>query len=134
MVVPIITIAHHVFLTREQRYALAVPESEIEVIGCCSPVWIQSGKHLSDMLEEVFAKYRIKNCPEPEKNTISFMEEGFFIKISPEMSGLILDYEDGGQEFLSLTHKNVIYPEDKAVPIVHFLNMESINVLEETLC
>jgi len=134
MAAPIMTMTHYLFLTREQRYALNVPEAEIEVVGCCTPIWIHNGKHVSDVPEEVFAKYRIRHCPEPEKQTVNQMDEGFLIRLSPDMPQHLLDYRDNGQEYLSLTHKNMITIEDKVAPIVHFLNIEDAKVLEETLC
>jgi hypothetical protein len=134
MAAPILTITHYLFLTREQRYALSVPETEIEVIGCCTPVWIQNGVHLSKIAEEIFAKYRIRHCPEPEKQTINSMDEGFLIRLSPDMPKFLLDCCDNGQQRLCLTHKNIITIDDKVAPVVHFLTMEDIQVLEETLC
>ncbi len=134
MAAPIMTMTHYLFLTSEQRYALNVPEAEIEVVGCCTPVWIHNGKHISRVAEEVFAKYRIRHCPEPEQQTINLMDEGFLIRLSPDMPQLLLDTKDNGQGNLSITHKNVITIEDKIAPIVHFLSIEDVQVLERTLC
>ncbi len=136
MAAPILSISHYIFLSREQRYALNVPEAEIETVGCCTPVWIHNGEHISPVAEEIFAKYRIRHCPEPEKQTINFADEGFLIRLSPNMPQYLLDYNEdtNGQENLNLTHKNMFMIEDKIAPVVHFLNIDDIKVLEDTLC
>jgi hypothetical protein len=134
MSVQLLTVSHSLFLTREQRYALQVPEAEIEVIGSCSPVWVIKGEHITKIAEEVFAKYRFRHCPEPEKHTITFLPEGFMVKLSPDMPYHLTDISDGGSACLSLTHKNVIEMEGKVAPVVHYFNVDDIRILEETLC
>lgn len=134
MAAPILTMTHYLFLTRDQRYVLNVPESELEVIGTCTPVWIHNGKHMVEHTEEVFCKYTIKHCPEEEKQTINITEDGFLIRLSPNMPDFLLDYPDKGAMYLNITHKNWITMENKIVPIVHFLSIEDMFVLSETLC
>lgn len=134
MAAPILTILHYVFLTREQRYTINVSEAEVEVVGCCSPAWIHNGEHLTKTVEEIFAKYLIKHCPEPEKQTLNFMDEGFFVRLSPNMTPFLLDYKDNGSMYLSLTHKNIITVQDKIVPVIHFLIVEDMEMLKNTLC
>jgi hypothetical protein len=134
MAAPILTISHFVFLTREQRYALQVKETEIEVVGSSSPVWIHEGRHITRLAEEVFAKYTFRHCPEPEENTITIAPGGFMVKLSPHMPIHLTDVADGGSLSLIITHKNVMEYQDKMLPIVHFLNVEDMEVLESTLC
>lgn len=134
MSAPLLTMSHHVFLTREQRYALQVPESEIDVIGTCCPVWIHNGRHLNKAPEEVFSKYTIRHCPKPEEQVITIADEGFAIKLSPGIPVYLTDVSDGGFAWIGITHKNVIEVEKKVVPIIHFLNVEDLEVLEKTLC
>lgn len=130
----VLAVSHSLFLTREQRYALQVPETEIEVIGSCSLVWIKDGEHETKIAEEVFAKYRFRHCPEDEKHTMILMPEGFVIKMSPNMPIHLTDIKDGGSMSLILTHKNSITIDDKVETIVHFLDVEDIQVLNDTLC
>lgn len=126
-------VSHHVFLTKQQRYVLQVPESEIEVIGMCSPVWVIDGEHENKIAEEVFVKYRFRHCPEPEKHTLTFIPEGFMVKMSPNMPIHLLDISDGGSMSLILTHKNFIIKNNQQVSVIHFLNTEDEHVLLETL-
>jgi len=130
----ILVVSHHVFLTREQRYALQVPESEIEVVGSCSPVWMKDGEHETRVAEEVFAKYRFRHCPEPEKHTITFDPEGFIVRLSPHMPIHLTDVKDGGSMCIVLTHKNSIDVKDEKHQVIHFLDVEDMHVLQETLC
>lgn len=134
MASPILVISHYIFLTREQRYILNIPEAEIDVVGYCSPVWLHNGEHITPIAEEVFAKYRFRHCPEPEKQTINLVPEGFFVRLSPDMPKFLLDFQDDGQMNLNLTHKNAIIFNDKVTPITHFLNVDDMTVLEGTLC
>lgn len=134
MTPPIMVMTHYIFLSREQRYALIVPESEIEIVGMCTPVWVHNGKHISKVSEEIFAKYRIRHCPTPEEQTINLMDGGFLVRLSPNLPGLLLDYQDEGIEHLNITHNNSVKVKDKISPIVHFLHIEDARVLEETLC
>jgi hypothetical protein len=130
-----LAVSHYVFLTREQRYAIQVPESEVEVIGTCSLAWINDGEHETKMPEEVFVKYRFRHCPEPETHTIGLMSEGFVVKLSPEMPKYLKDIKDGGSLCLMLTHRNVVTTDTgDRKPVVHFLDVEDIHILEETLC
>jgi hypothetical protein len=54
-----LSIAHHIFLTREQRYALHDRE-KIRAIGVSLPVWFYKGA-TSEPGEEVFCDYLITN-------------------------------------------------------------------------
>jgi hypothetical protein len=134
MSAPILTITHYVFLTREQRYALQVPEAEVDVIGTCSPVWSHKGLQITHTAEEVFAKYTIRHCPEPDKQTVTLSDEGFMIRLSPDMPIHLTDVGDKGERYLGITHKNIVEVEQKTVPIVHFLTIEDMEVLQKTLC
>lgn len=127
------TVTHYLFLSKEQRYALIVPESEVEVIGIYTPVWINNGVHDSKFPEEIFAKYRIRHCPKYEEQTINIMEGGFFIRLSPNMPALLLDYQDGGTESIGITHSNFFNHKTKTVPIVHLLRIEDLKILEDTI-
>ena len=134
MAAPTLVITHYIFLSREQRYLINVPEAEVEVIGCCTPIWCHNGEHISPVAEEIFVKYRIRHCPEPEKQTVNLMDEGFLVRLSPEMPPFLLDLNENGHENINLTHKNFIMMKDKIAPVVHYLNIDDIKVLEETLC
>lgn len=128
-----LVISHHVFLNKQQRYALQVPEAEIEVIGVCSPVWINNEEHQSKIVEEIFVKYRFRHCPEPEKHTITFTNEGFIVKMSPNMPIHLLSPIDGGSESLILTHKNFISTNERQFPVIHYLNTEDEEILLQTI-
>jgi hypothetical protein len=132
MASPIITMTHYIFLTREQRYALSIPDSEIDVIGHCIPIWTYNGNYPSKIPDEVFAKYKIKHCLKKEQQTVNLINGGFLIRFSPNIPRLLLDFRDCGVEHVILTHQNVVNTNDKVIPIVHFLNVEDIGVFEAT--
>lgn len=124
---------HYIFLSREQRYALIVPESEIEVIGVCTPVWIQNGRHLTKVPEEIFVKYRIRHCPLIEEKIISYTNNEFSIKIFHKMSESLLDIQDEGTEHLNITYNGTVKINNTDTAIVHLLKINDSKILEETL-
>jgi len=134
MASPILAICHYVFLTKEQRYALIVPEVEIEVVGMCCYTWKNNGLHEDKFIDEIFAKYVFRHCPKPEKQTINFTDEGFLVRLSPNMPKYLLDYQDEGHMNLNLNHKNAIISEDRIIPVMHYLNIDDMKILEQTLC
>lgn len=127
------TLSHYIYLTKKQRDALQRPGEEVEVIGACSPVWMKNGDHLTQIAEEVFARYKIKHCPGPEKQTINAVPGGFQVNLSPDMPIFLADVPDGGSMSLGLTHKNFIEYRGKSVPVLHYFNAEDISVLEKTI-
>lgn len=52
-------IAHHIFLTKEERYRL-IDGHSTEVIGASFPVWLENNKPLEPSTE-VFCKYKLVN-------------------------------------------------------------------------
>lgn len=131
----IISITHYLFLSEKQRYDLKNKESEIEVTGLCSYSLIDNNAiHLTKTPDEIFAKYKIIHCPNSEEHTVTFTENGFLIKLSPDIPLLLLNFKDGGISSLNLVHNNVIKAKDKTLPVVHFLNIEDLQMLENSMC
>lgn len=73
-----LTIAHNIYLTREQRYALHEGE-EFEIVGISIPVWTQNGKAVNEPTREVFCKYYLSN-PRQELPII-ILEDGYCVCI-----------------------------------------------------
>ena len=73
----ILTISHHIFLTKDQRYALAKGVS-IGVVGVSVPVKAKKGVR-PKTAEEVFCKYFLNNCRSAENVTAS--KNGYDIHI-----------------------------------------------------
>ena len=73
----ILSIAHNIYLTREERYALASKQS-IEVISPSIPVWFYKGS-TSEPATEVFCRYILTNVPGPA--SVAFANDGYLINI-----------------------------------------------------
>ena len=71
-----LTVAHNIYLTRDQRYALHEGE-EFEIVGVSVPVWTQNGKALNEPTSEVFCKYYLSN-PRQEL-PIVILEDGYVV-------------------------------------------------------
>ena len=152
----ILTIAHTIFLTREQRYSIE-KKNELEVIGISLPVWMINGI-TTEPAKEVICKYTITNN---EKNeTIQTNKDGYTINLpqkpknltSPSLSDDIWrsltreerrkwyqnnlvtyysgdnlkDVDDGGSCFLQFKEHNKIYKDGNKLEIIHFIIIRSI--------
>lgn len=124
-------VTHHVYLTREQRYSL---KEKIDVVGISSPVWVdKNGQWNKEPPHEVFSRYIIQFSNQPEKNTIQIMNDGYLITLTSSMPTHLLDIKDGGSMSLILTHRNVYTDMLPPCPVVHFLQIEDMSVLETTM-
>lgn len=74
----ILTISHHIFLTKEERYAIFNGEM-IDVVGHSLPVWL--AKNQSKPIEEVFCKYSIENNKNKKSGTILLTTQGYRINL-----------------------------------------------------
>jgi len=80
-----LTISHHIYLTREQRYRIHEGE-KFDVIGVSLPVWTENGEIINEPTKEVFCKYYLSN---PKKEVaITIFKDGFEI---------VLPYRPGKQ-------------------------------------
>lgn len=126
-------VTHHIFLNREQRYALQNPNESVVVTGVSSPVWITDGKWESDVAHEVFCKYQVRFSPKPDKNTVRIMTDGYLITLTEEMPTNLKDQNDEGSECLMLTHRNVLTHNEELLPVLHCIEIEDINHCIKTI-
>lgn len=76
----ILIIAHNIFLTKEERYQLAIENEAIEIIGVSLPVWF-STKHTAAPAEEIFCKYSLYNNPNEVSGAIDLIDSGYRINL-----------------------------------------------------
>lgn len=157
----VLSVSHHIYLTREQRYSLNDGE-DIQVIGISVPVWFHNGT-TSEPADEVFCLYSISNDKETEP-LISTNEKGYYINLPnsefkpPSMSNdkwramsiiererwyeghqdsitskNLLDYQDGGGKYMGWRHDNKIYKNKKALSIKNWIEIKDIEFLEKSL-
>lgn len=124
-----IIVTHHIFLNKEQRYALQTLNQSVTLIGVSSPMWVIDGKWKSDVAHEVFCKYEVRFA-EKDDQTICLNQDGYTVTITGDMPKNLKDYEDGGSECLMLTHRNVV----KNMPILHCIEIEDMDRCIKTLC
>jgi hypothetical protein len=126
-------VTHHVFLTREQRYALQNPNESIVVTGVSSPVWVKDGKWETDVAHEVFSKYQIRTTDKEDKHTVRILYDNYLVTLTGSMQRSLKDFTDGGTETLMLTHRNALDHNGEKLPILHCLEIEDISRLEKTI-
>jgi hypothetical protein len=153
-----LTIYHNVHLTKDQVYDLH-DGKEIVAVGVSMPIWFV-GKLTSEPANEVFCKYYLKN-PKQEK-PIKILEDGYEITIphhlgeSPDIheamenltklekinaktkkevsSKNLIDIADGGSEFLNYRELDKVIVNNKELSIMHYVVINRMQKLEESLC
>jgi hypothetical protein len=85
-----LTVNHHIFLNRDQRYALHAGQS-IEVTGISVPVWFVR-KKTNEPAKEVFCRYYIYNMDEHEV-PIQIVKDGYKIYM-PHREGTKITLSD----------------------------------------
>jgi hypothetical protein len=126
-------VTHHLFLTREQRYALQTSNSPIDLVGISSPIWVNNGKWESDVNHEVFCKYQIVHSDKPDKQTVRITSDGYIITLTGTMNSNLKDIEDDGSTCLMLTHRNIVIAEGQQLPVLHCVEIEDMSHCEKTL-
>ena len=134
-----LTISHHIFLSQEQRYALAKDsETQVETIGVSVPVWCRAtvegfglNRQTDEPADEVFCKYYLDNrqCGK----VIEILKDGYCMHFASEATRKrLLDVKDGGAIGLqfSFNTRGVSLPSHR---IVHFVQLEDEDILFDSL-
>jgi len=90
----VLSISHHIYLTREERYRLHHREI-VQTTGVNIPVWFHQGD-TSEPAIEVFCSYHLENNPDID-SIIERTEDGYYINLPQKPLGwkrpeLALDY------------------------------------------
>lgn len=159
----ILSIAHQIFLNKEQRYALA-EGNPVEVIAPSVPVWFYKGS-TSEPATEVFCRYLLTN--NPKAPPVNFSKDGYHINVpqipedykeperipddvwrkmspieqqdwydehpTPPSGRNLLDVQDGGGAYLQFQHQSKIKKDGKRVELVHYIEIKDMKVLLDTL-
>lgn len=136
-----LTVSHNIFLDRKQRYDLFNGEP-LDVVGVSVPVWYFQGK-TSEPGNEVFCKYKLIPC---EYNIfVKHNNEGYEIYLpkkyfnpeentdNPLTLKNILDFKDGGTEWIAFKQYGKAKRNKKSVNIVNFVEIKTIEDLHKTL-
>lgn len=160
-----VTISHHLYLTREQRYQLINGE-DVTVTGVSTPVWFFHG-NTSEPAEEVFCEYILTNRNDLDYKSIQFRNCGYKINMPqypdgwkepkrpsneqwrqwtkkkqelwyernqiPDTANNLRDLKDGGSAYLKFREYNKVKRHGKMVNIVHFVEITTIESLENSL-
>ncbi len=158
----VLSISHHLFLTREQRYKLH-ERNELEVIGVSVPVWFEQG-NTSEPAEEVFSKYILKNeegdyfiinhnygyeinlpqmpadfktkdlSNEDWRKMTTHERNEWYKKNSRPISSLnLLESHDMGGRFLKWTMVSNLIRQERKLTIYNHISIADISNLENTL-
>lgn len=136
-----LTVAHNLFLTRDQRYDL-FNNKEIEAVGVSVPIWQYQGQS-SEPGNEVFCKYKLIPCD--YKIYVKHNESGYDIylpkksydpeedRTNPLTIKNIIDHKDGGVEWIAFRQFAKAKNNNKPVNIVHFVEIKTIEELEKSI-
>lgn len=130
----ILTVAHNIYLTRDQRYELKEPGTCLQTEGVSVPVWIKDGRS-NEPAEEIFCRYRLCHTTEKaEEKPIKFLNDGYEIQLSTNMQKNLLDVRDGGCNCLVFANHGKVRVNDKMTsPVIHYVAIHDYDVLIKTL-
>lgn len=125
-----LTIAHNIFMDREQRYALVkADDASVEIAGICVPVWLRRGK-TSEPAQEVFCQYKICNYGDG----IIVKDDGFEIQLaSQKPKSRLRDIADAGAESILFSQHGEITIDNKQYRVIHFVSILDISLLHSTI-
>jgi hypothetical protein len=142
-----LTISHYIYLTKDERYKLHEGQP-MEVVGVSVPVWFHKGS-TTKPAQEMFVKYRLTNCL--PNRAITAFEEGYCINL-PQKNDLtapiqvqqavgvevgtserLLNYKDGGSEYLEFRQYSKVQKHKRTFNVVHFVELKPVEDLLETL-
>jgi hypothetical protein len=136
-----LTVSHNIFLNSEERYALHIGK-ELQVIGVSTPVWIH-GKTTSEPAHEIFCNYTI--TPTDYKLYIRHNAKGYDLllprstydpenkRVNPTIINNLVDFKDGGVEWLAFRQFNEVKKNKKDITIAHFVEIKDTEELIKTL-
>ena len=159
----ILAVAHQIFLTKEERYALA-EGGQIKVIAPSVPVWFFRGI-TSEPATEVFCRYTITN--KPTEADVKFAADGYKINLPqlpadyqspphipddewrllpledqekwhsqhdrPPYGKNLLDVQDGGSAYLRFQMQKKMKKDNKMIDLVHYVCIQDMQVLFASL-
>ena len=159
----ILSISHHIYLTKEQRYALI--DNDISVTGVSIPVWVKTNGMSTEPAVEVLCRYELTNVD--KKMPIHFNVDGYRINM-PQLSEhekevprvsddiwrsfspdekmkyydnqnprpcveWLKDGNDGGSMHLQFREHNKIYQDEEALEIYHYIHINDESKLTTSL-
>src|SRR5581483_11801117 len=136
-----LSVSHNVFLTKAQRYEL-FSGKEVEVVGVSVPIWYYQDI-TSEPGNEVFCQYKLIPCD--HKIFVKHTSNGYAIHLPEKSFDLeekkpnpltlknILEYKDGGIEWLAFRQFGKAKKNKKPVNIVHFVEIKTIEELEKSI-
>lgn len=126
-------LTHHIFLTKEQRYDLQIPNKLVTVMGISSPMWVCDGNWQSDIAHEVFCTYKLIFIPQQKDQNIAIHKYGYYITLTNNVPQKLKDFNDEGSECILLTHRNIINYNDNSLIVLHCLEIEDISHCKDTI-
>jgi hypothetical protein len=124
-----LTIAHNLFLSKNERYSFSDDNVEISMVGICLPVWV-SGANTSEPAEEVYCCYRLRNYIIGGEESVSMTKDGFTISLADKsFRESIKDVKDGGSGSIYLTHQGKLINNGIEIVVIHYINIQDMKVL-----
>lgn len=122
-----LTIAHHLYLNKDERYLLAADGGQVDTMGICVPVLVR-GVTTSEPAAEVVCRYRVRSGGVSDP-VVRITETGFDLDL-PAVPDL-RDPKDGGCQFLYLTHQGDCRQDDRKTVVISYFNLYDLSVLAD---
>ena len=126
-----LSIAHNIFLTKEQRYLLQNPGTEVKVLGVSIP-YFNPRKKVSEPAEEVFVEYLIK-CLEGADARFIFHHNYYELQLLPSMTKNLLDIKDDGIGCLIFANHSGFKQDKEVIHCIHYVSIQDEEILKESL-
>lgn len=160
----ILSISHHLYLTRDERYSL-IEGKTVNIVGVSVPVWIKDQGISTEPAVEVFCNYELTNS---KRAPISFKKDGYRINVpqlsetdkarpklsneewrkmteeerekyykdnpAPLCADWLRDIKDGGGMHLHFREHNKIFQDKDFLEVYHYIHIDDISKLEESVC
>jgi hypothetical protein len=126
-----LSIAHNIFLTRDQRYHLTQVGTQVEVVGVSVPCFVKAKKTL-ETSEEIFVKYLLK-CVELADTRFIFHHNYYEIQLAPNMAKKLLDIKDDGIECLIFANHSGLRKDDEIIHCIHYISIQDEKILLESI-
>ena len=135
-----ITITHHIFLGREQRYQLSEgDDAEVEITGVTIPVWCRTAMKgpkpvviTDEPSHEIFCRYVI-SAKEADQ-IVAPLADGYRISLAQSaIRQKLLDSKDAGEEILTFQHYSTVDLGGTEHRAVHFVVIKDENEMLETV-
>ena len=124
-----LTVAHNIFLTQEERYAL-IETGNVQTIGISVPVWLKRTGRTDEPAEEVFCEYEIIAS---NHYSLIITQRGYIVFI--QNADRLKDIAEpvGSEAVMFTNHCHELFGEE-VTDVLHFVSIQDVKMLMKSMC